>query len=270
MNKQLNLLFIGDIFGQPGIDMVAKHLDNIKKQHNIDVTIAQAENVSDRKGFIKKDYEQLKKIGIDIFTLGNHVWAQNGIFEIISNPDVIRPLNISNSYAGHGSNVFKIKDCTLRVTSLMGISFNKLLHPWKEEYAQNFFDAIDNIIENGQKTDFHFIDFHAETTSEKAVLSQYLDGKVDAVCGTHTHVQTNDAHTLKNGTCFISDVGMVGPYNCAIGANFQEVYEHMRYGSRSKFQISNNKCQFNAVILKLNTIEKQNNSIECIKILPND
>ncbi|WP_029608906.1 TIGR00282 family metallophosphoesterase [Mycoplasma simbae] len=269
LNKKINILFIGDIFAQPGIETVAKHIQSIKDKYNIDFTIAQAENVSDRKGFIKRDYDVLKSLGIDVFTLGNHVWAQEGIFEIINNEDVIRPLNIANSYTGHGSNIFRLNNgISIRVTSLMGIAFNKLLRPWKHESADNFFDAADFVVEHSEKADFHFIDFHGETTSEKVVLALYLDGKVDAVCGTHTHVQTNDARVLPKGTCFISDAGMVGPYNSAIGANFQQVYEHMRYGAMSKFQISDNECQFNAVVLELNTIEKHNNKIQAITILP--
>ncbi|MBU4690182.1 YmdB family metallophosphoesterase [Mycoplasma sp. ES3157-GEN-MYC] len=268
-NKKINLLFIGDIFGQPGIDMVTKHINNIKEKYKIDAVVAQCENVTKRKGFIKSDYEQLKRCGVDVCTLGNHVWAQEGIFEIINNDDVVRPLNIPNSYAGHGTTIIKLKNgSTLRVTSLMGITFNKLLNPWKHEFADNFFDAIDNVIQYGEKTDFHFIDFHGETTSEKAVLGLYLDGKVDALCGTHTHVQTNDARVLEKGTCFITDAGMVGPYNCAIGANFDEVYQHMRYGAFSKFQVSKNCCQFNAVVMELNTVNKSDNKIQTITILP--
>ncbi|MCT4469389.1 TIGR00282 family metallophosphoesterase [Mycoplasma sp. HS2188] len=267
-NKKINILFIGDIFGQPGIDTVKKYINDLKKEHNIDVVIAQCENVSDRKGFTEYDYIQLKKIGVDVCTLGNHVWARDSIFDIINNNDVVRPLNISNSYPGHGSAIIQVNDTTLRVSSLMGITFNRLLSPWKDEFADNFFDAIDDVIKYSVKTDFHFIDFHAETTSEKAILGLYLDGVVDAVCGTHTHVQTNDARVLPKGTCFITDAGMVGPHNSAIGANFQEVYEHMRYAAHAKFRVSENNTQFNGVVLELNTIDKQNNKIKPICIYP--
>lgn len=268
-NKKINILFIGDIFDQKGIEAVEKYLDNLKQKYNIDVVIAQCENVSNRKGFVKKDYLKLKELGVDVFTLGNHVWAQEGIFEIINNPDIARPLNIESTYAGKGSLIFQTKsNISLRITSLMGITFNKLFYPWKQEYGNNFFDAIDDILEYGEKTDFHFVDFHGETTSEKAVLSVYLDGKVDALCGTHTHVQTNDARVLEKGTCFITDVGMTGPHNCAIGANYEEVYQNMRYGAFCRFVASENEPQFNAVVLELNTIYKGNNKIEAISILP--
>ena len=119
---------------------------------------------------------------------------------------------------------------------------------------------MDKIIKN-DNSDFHILDFHAETTSEKAVLSLYLDGKINAVLGTHTHVQTNDARTLPRGTAFITDVGMTGPRDCAIGANYQEVYERMRFNKRVRFYESKNSGQFNAVIL---TMSKGKNRLKKI------
>ncbi|MBZ4212612.1 YmdB family metallophosphoesterase [Mycoplasma sp. U97] len=256
-NKKINILFIGDIFGQPGIDTVKNYLPYLKKKHKIDIVIAQAENVSGRKGFEEKDYIELKNAGVDVFTLGNHVWAKNDILNIIHNNDVVRPANVNHSYPGEGTRLIKINEnITLRVTALMGITFNKLMKPWEQESANNFFDTMDTIINFAEKADFHFVDFHAETTSEKYVLGLYLDGKVDAICGTHTHVQTNDAHVLPKGSCYITDVGMTGPKDCAIGANFDEVYRHMRYNEKIPFVPSNNPCQFNAVVIQLSTNRK--------------
>ncbi len=261
--KNLNILFIGDIFGNPGIEKVEEELLNLKEKYAIDFVIAQSENVSGRKGFLKKDYDKLSIAGVDAFTLGNHVWAKKEILNIIDNKNIIRPLNIEEHYPGNGSSVFEINGTTLRVTSLMGITFNKLLSPWKEEYANSFFDAIDKLIETDE-SDFHFIDFHAETTSEKNVLAVYLDGKVDALIGTHTHVQTNDAKIFEKNLAFVSDAGMTGPSNCAIGANFQEVYEKMRFDSFSRFQVSKNISQFNGVVVQLN---KKKSKIKLINFI---
>ncbi len=261
--KNLNILFIGDIFGNPGIEKIEKELPKLKEKLGIDFVIAQSENVSGRKGLIEKDYERLMKSGVDVFTLGNHVWAKKDIEIIINNNNIIRPLNIESHYPGRGSNVFYINGISLRVTSLMGITFNKLLPPWREEFANSFFDSVDKIIETDE-SDFHFIDFHAETTSEKNVLALYLDGKVDALVGTHTHVQTNDAKIFKNNLAFVTDAGMTGPSNCAIGANFQEVYEKMRFDSFSRFRVSKNKAQFNGVFIKLN---KKKNFIKLINFI---
>lgn len=260
-SKKINILFIGDIFGKSGMKMVENHLEDLKKTYQIDFVVAQSENVSGRKGLIPKDYEKLKKIGIDAFTLGNHVWAKEEILTIINNNDIIRPLNINDEYQGQGSRVFKLaNNLELRITALLGISFNPLNLPWKQCKANNFFDAIDKVIEIN-RADFHVIDFHAETTSEKNVLALYLDGKVDGLVGTHTHVQTNDAKVFPNNLAYITDAGMTGPANAAIGANFQEVYEKMRYDKVVAFKASKNPAQFNGVVLQL---EKNGKS----KILP--
>ncbi|WP_406615822.1 TIGR00282 family metallophosphoesterase [Mycoplasmopsis hyopharyngis] len=267
-NKKINVLFIGDVFGEPGIKCLEKHLKNLINKYEIDFVIAQSENVSSRKGLTQEDYLKMKEIGISAFTLGNHVWAKKDILSIINNDDVIRPLNIQSSYAGHGTQVFVLENnITVRVTSLMGITFNQLLAPWGEEYANNFFDVFDELLRYGEPTDFHIIDFHGETTSEKNVFGLYIDGKVDALLGTHTHVQTNDAHVLPKGTCYITDAGMCGPFNAAIGANFEEVYRKMRYGDSVKFKVSDNKVQLNGVVLQLNT-DKKKNKIFPINILP--
>lgn len=269
-NKKIKILFIGDIFGEPGIKIVQKLLPSLVKEKEIDYVIAQGENVSGRKGLTESDYIKLKVAGVNAITLGNHVWANENILTIINNSDIVRPANVSKGYAGQGSIIVKVKeDISLRITSLMGITFNKLLTPWNQDYADNFFDCIDSILNYEEKTDFHFVDFHAETTSEKYVLALYLDGKIDGLAGTHTHVQTNDAHILPRKTCYVTDAGMCGPMDSAIGANFEEVYEKMRYGKNRRFVTSKNKSQFNAVVMEFNTIDKENNKIELVNIKEN-
>ncbi|CAT05063.1 putative metallophosphoesterase [Mesomycoplasma conjunctivae] len=248
--KKAKILFVGDIFGQPGINFFEKELARLKKEHNFDLVIVQAENITGRKGLNKSDYQYLQKVGVDVFTIGNHVWFNPEINLFINNKDIVRPLNIAQHYQGHGTTVIEKNGKTFRVTSLLGITFNKLNKPWQEEEADNFFDAIDKVVYQDE-SDFHIVDFHAETTSEKNILGIYLNGKVSAVVGTHTHVQTSDARVMSHGTLFITDVGMTGPSNDAIGVKFLDVYKKMRYAKNSKFTTSKNKCQFNAVILEL-------------------
>lgn len=263
-NKKISrILFIGDVFGEKAILELLSFLPSFKKENEIDFVIAQAENVSGRKGFIPKDYDSLKKAGVNAFTIGNHVWAKSTIEKIIENDDIIRPYNIDDVYPGKGSRVFKVNDLIVRVSSFLGITFNELKGSyWLQEKANNFFDAYDQLEKEGS-SDIHIIDFHAETTSEKNVFGIYLDGKVSALLGTHTHVQTNDEKILKNGTAFISDVGMTGPIYSAIGAEYEQVYRVMRFQEKVKFQTSSNQIQFNAVILtfdnkKVINIEKIN------------
>ena len=250
----MKLLFLGDVFGEPGIKMVEKHLPHLIKKHKIDFVIAQSENASGRKGLVPKEYNMLKKAGVNAFTLGNHVWAKPAIKNIINNYDIIRPFNIDDEYPGLGTRLFVVKNKKLRITQMMGISFNELQNPWKQSFANNFFDAFDAI---DKKHDFHIIDFHAETTSEKNVFGLYVDGKINAFLGTHTHVQTADERILPKGTAYISDVGMIGPYNSAIGASYTSVYKKMRYQKNNYFEISKNKSILNAVVIELNNNKKQ-------------
>lgn len=256
----MKVLFIGDVFGEPGIAALEKHLQKIINREKIDFTIAQGENVSGRKGLIPEDYVRLKKAGVDAFTMGNHVWAKEEIFAIIENDDIIRPYNIDPSFPGLGSRVFKVKGQTIRVTSMLGLEFNELRTGWNNKRAKNFFDAFDELDKKVQE-DYHLIDFHAEVTSEKNVFGLYVDGKVSAFVGTHTHVQTNDGRILPKGSAYITDVGMTGPTDSAIGADFESVYEKMRYNGKVKFGVSPNKVKLNAVLLSFN---KKENKIETI------
>ncbi|MGZ9755822.1 TIGR00282 family metallophosphoesterase [Mycoplasma sp. 394] len=266
----IRILFLGDVFGLPGIITVEKYLYKIKKEHNIDFVIAQGENVTGRKGLSVEDYYRLKKAGIDCFTMGNHVWADESILQIINKADIVRPFNVNYEYEGFGSKVFSINGSTLRVSSFMGVSFNELFKPWQEQYANSFLLSFDELTNNFQKADFHFIDFHAETTSEKYVFGLYVDGKVDAICGTHTHVQTNDAHILPNGTVYITDAGMVGPINSAIGVNPAEIMAKINDdgSKKEKFVVSSNNTQINGVIITLykNGMKEKKNKIETLNI----
>lgn len=257
----MKVLFIGDIFGEPGIKAVEKHLQKFKNTNKIDFVIAQGENASGRKGLVPKDYDRLKAAGVDVITMGNHVWAKDKILEIIENQDIVRPYNIDKGYKGRGTNVFTVKGKTLRVTSMLGFEFNDLRTGWDQERANNFFDAFDKI-QKDNKADYHIIDFHGEVTSEKNVFSLYVDGKATAVLGTHTHVQTSDARILPKGTAYITDAGATGPINAAIGAEYESVYNKMRYNKPSKFGVSPNPVELNGVILSIN---KKSTKIEAIR-----
>ncbi len=265
--KTIKLLFIGDIFGDQAIIILEKKLPQLIKKLKIDFVIAQGENVSGRKGLIKSDYEKLKNAGVNAITLGNHIWAKPEIELIINKNDLVRPYNVDSSYPGQGSRVFLINGVTLRVTSLLGITFNELTTGWNQSHANNFFDAFDEINKDQQAT-YHFIDFHGETTSEKNVFSLYIDGKADVMVGTHTHVQTNDARILPKGLAYITDVGMTGPSNAAIGADYNSVYQKMRFNSRSKFKVSSNPIQFNGVLISLNQQKKSQKTVKTHTIKP--
>ena len=257
----MKILFIGDIFGEPSIKALEKHLPKFINSNKIDFVVAQGENASDRKGLVKDDYIRLKKSGIDVFTMGNHVWAKKEINEIIKNDDIIRPHNINKGYPGKGTNVFNVKGKKIRITCLLGYEFNDLTNGWRQKRANNFFDSFDKIYKK-DNSDFHIIDFHGEVTSEKNVFGIYVDGKASALLGTHTHVQTSDAKILPKGTAYITDVGSTCPINSAIGADYESVYQKMRYNKFIKFKVSKNPIEMNGVILKFN---KKNIEIITIK-----
>lgn len=259
----MKILFIGDIFGNRAARALVDFLPKYREENKIDLIIAQGENVSGRKGLKVNDYKILKSAGIDVITMGNHVWAKDEIQNIIKNNDIVRPYNISSKYPGHGTTVVEVKGKKIRITEMMGISFNKLGNPWEEEAANNFFDAFDEIEKNEEKCDYHLLDFHAETTSEKNVFGLYVDGKIDAFVGTHTHVQTNDYRELPKGTLYITDVGMTGPTDCAIGADYNSVYQKMRFDKKSRFFTSDTKLILNAVQISL---EDNNRNISPINI----
>lgn len=258
----MKILFIGDVFGEPAIAMLEKHLKKIIIKNKIDFVIVQGENVSGRKGLVPSDYNRLKACGVNAFTMGNHIWAKPQIRKIINNPDIIRPYNVKHSYPGKGYQVFTVKGQTIKVLTLMGIAFNNLYTGWKEPNASCFFDAFDKFEKESPKTDFTFVDFHGETTSEKNVFGLYVDGKINGMVGTHTHIQTNDAKVLPKGTAFITDAGMTGPINCAIGASYDTVYRKMRFNERVRFGVSTNPIQMQGAILSFN---KNGNEIDAFK-----
>ncbi|WP_031489009.1 TIGR00282 family metallophosphoesterase [Ureaplasma canigenitalium] len=212
----MKILMIGDIFSKQGRNAVAKELPKLRERYNLDFVIANAENTTHGRGLCLKHYEELKSAGIDCFTMGNHTWDHKDIFELMkSHNDVIRPYNINkeNNYSlyGLGSSIFVIKNKSIRVTNLLGLSVNM------KGLQSNPFEALDEIIKFDE-SDIHLVDFHAETTSEKNALFMDFAGSVSVIVGTHTHVPTNDARIL-NHTAYQTDLGMTGPINSVIGAD---------------------------------------------------
>jgi metallophosphoesterase (TIGR00282 family) len=212
----MKILFIGDIFGKAGRDTVKKILPDIKAEHSPDFVIANCENLTHGNGFSPEHIEEMTACGIDYFTSGNHVWGNSHGVMSLGNPKfpVLRPANYpSKDTPGRGYAVLEtgMMDKIL-IVSLMGLVFmkNNLDCPFK---------TIDRILQENSHERFSaiIVDLHAETTSEKYAFGFYVDGRVSAVLGTHTHVSTTDARIFENGTAYISDVGMVGAYDSVIG-----------------------------------------------------
>lgn len=264
----MKILFIGDIFSKTGIRAIQTELPGIKKQYNIDFVIANAENVTNCQGISVEDYELLQEIGIDFFTMGNHTWKQPRINTILENKNIVRPANILLDHEfnkfGYGSRIIYLHGCSIRITNLLGLSV-----PFRN-IQTNPFLYLKNLLTYEETSDFHIIDFHAETTSEKNALFYAFNGKVSAIIGTHTHVQTAD-EKIKNNTAYITDVGSTGSMDGIIGANGEEIVKkYMNQIDHFVINDQGGKYQFCAVILELDTTNKKVIDIQRLYIYESD
>ena len=206
----MKILFIGDIVGSPGREAVRALLPELKKEFNLDFVVANAENAAGGSGITPKVAEELFGSGIDVLTSGDHIWKKREIFEIIEGERILRPVNFPIGAPGRGANIFKTKaGLKVGVINVQGRVFLEALEcTFKTtQQAQETLSGQTRII---------VVDIHAEATSEKVALGWYLDGKVSAVLGTHTHIQTADERILPAGTAYITDVGMTGPQDSVI------------------------------------------------------
>ena len=215
----MRILFIGDIVGKVGRNAIAEYLTKIKQSYRPTVSIVNAENAAHGKGLTEKLYKQLLRDGVDFMTMGNHTYGQREIYDFIDDANrMVRPANFPSEAPGVGMRFIQINDIKLAIINLQGRSFMQDI--------DDPFKKADQLIEEAKKeTNFIFVDFHAETTSEKNAMGWYLDGRVSAVVGTHTHIQTSDERVLPNGTGYITDVGMTGYYDGILGINRDEVIE---------------------------------------------
>lgn len=229
--------------------MVKEYLQNFVDKYHIDFVIANGENVTHGKGLLRHHYLELIDNGIDAITLGNHYDSKNDLRKYIDTTDrLIRPLNLLHPYPGEGSIVYELNGVTIRVTNVLGSVF-------MNEEVNNPYYALLELINNEEKADIHIVDFHAEATGEKLCLAFALDGKVSAVLGTHTHVQTKDYKILEGGTAYISDVGMTGYADGALGFDQNTVVNKIIYGEQSRFDPPNEgRGLFSAVVLDIDDI----------------
>lgn len=233
--------------GRPGIDIVAKVLPNLKKEHAIDFVVAQGENVTDGKGMTIDDMRELQGYGIDFFTGGNHTPSQVELHELLedSKQPVIGPANLQGC-PGRGWKYFTTKLGKVLVVSLMGTKVGTPI------VASNPLSAIDRILDENRTTNrvATIVNFHGDFSSEKRVIGYYLDGRVSAVVGDHWHVPTADAMILPKGTAHISDVGMCGSLHSSLGVKTQIIVDRWKSGKVSKNELEmSGPMQFNALLI---------------------
>ncbi len=246
----MKILFIGDIVGEPGREATREILSELKREYSPDLVIANGENVSHGKGMSSDHMGEMMKMGIDFFTSGNHIWQQKSLFPRLDekDPSVIRPANFPPDNPGRGWRI--VETSMMKRLLIINLQGRVFMH---KDYDCPF-RAADKILEevSHEHLDGVLVDFHAEATSEKVALGHYLDGRVSAALGTHTHIPTADARILDGGTGYISDVGMVGLKDGVIGVNKEEILKSFVSQMPVKHQIATEgTVTFGAVYLEI-------------------
>jgi metallophosphoesterase (TIGR00282 family) len=241
----IRLLFIGDIVGRPGRDLVHDGLAGLVEYHRIDLVIANAENAAAGFGITREIGDQLLEWGVDVMTSGNHIWDKKEALNYIgAEPRLLRPANFPAGAPGNGSYLARTRDGrSVGVVNVMGRVFMLSID-------DPFAVVLREIEALKERTHVVFVDFHAEATSEKIAMGWHLDGKVTAVVGTHTHVQTADERVLPKGTAYLTDVGMTGPHDSIIGVEIEAALGKFLTALPAKFETATGNPRLNAVIVE--------------------
>ena len=257
----MKILFIGDIVGKPGRRAVSDLLPSLISERGIDLVIANCENAAAGFGVTREVVEELYNTGIDVLTSGNHIWDKREVLEFISDYEtLLRPANYPAKVPGKGA--LLMPTSAGEYVGVLNLAGRIFMQP----IDCPFETAKSKIAELRKKTKVIIVDIHAEATSEKKALGWYLDGEVSAVLGTHTHVQTADDEILPQGTAYISDVGMTGPFDSVIGIKKDAVIERFLAQMPNKFDVAKGDIRLQAVLLDVDSITGKANSIERISI----
>jgi metallophosphoesterase (TIGR00282 family) len=256
----MRFLIVGDVVGRPGRAVFTKYTAQVKKDKDIDIVIVNGENSAGGKGFTRKALDALYHAGADIVTSGNHVWDKRDVLEFIDQePYLVRPANYPNGAPGKGWCIYPSKRKNIGVINLSGRAF---MPPMDDP-----FQVVEDVLrEIKDQADIIFLDMHAETTSEKAAMAWQLDGRVNAVVGTHTHVQTADERLLPQGTAFISDLGMTGPWNSILGVKVEKILERFQTCRPVRFDVADGPCVYSAVVIETDDTTDRTVSIERVQI----
>jgi metallophosphoesterase (TIGR00282 family) len=251
----MNILFIGDVVGRPGRNYLNINLKRLAEENDIDFIIINGENSAGGVGITKGTYDELINMGADIITLGNHSWAKKEVFEFIEDAErLVRPANYPEGTPGKGYRIMEKSGKRIAVVNLCGRVYMDCIDcPFK---------TIDKILfELENKADIIIVDFHGEATSEKLAMGWYLDSRVHAVIGTHTHVQTSDEKVLPGGTAYITDAGMTGPSDSILGVEKDAVIRRFITGMPTRFEVASGEAVLGAVCIQLD----ENNKVYNIK-----
>ncbi len=244
----LRILFFGDVVGAPGRRFLRDNLARIRFEKGVDLVIVNGENASGGVGLTPKTAEELFSYGVDIITSGNHIWKYREMKDYLSTSDsVLRPANYPEGAPGKGYTIKQVNGFRVAVVNLQGRVFMEPVVDCPFRKADRVLDEISSL----GGADVIVVDFHAEATSEKKGLAYYLDGRVTAFLGTHTHVQTADAQILPGGTAYITDAGMVGPFDSVIGMRKEDIISRFLSGLPTRFEVASGKVVAEGVILDI-------------------
>ena len=242
--SEIRLLFLGDIVGKPGRELVRKGLPSLIEHYSVDLVIANAENAAAGRGITRDIGDQLLGWGVDVMTTGNHIWSQREAIDYIgAEARLLRPANFPAGVPGNGSYLARTaQGRPVGVINVMGRVF-------MQELDNPFTRVLEEIEAMRSRTRIIFVDFHAEATSEKIAMGWHLDGKVTAVVGTHTHVQTADEQILPGGTAYMTDVGMTGPHDGVIGVESAPVIDKFLRGMPVRMETASGNPRLNGILL---------------------
>ena len=242
----MNILAVGDIVGNSGVIKLTEELQGIKKKYEIDFVIVNGENAAEGMGITEKNFNDILNCKVDCITMGNHTWGKKDIFKFIDHPKLLRPINYPEGVCGKGYNIYQCKNKKIAVINAMGRAEINV-------QTENPFIKVSQTVEElKNQVDIIILDFHAEATAEKQAMGYMLDGKITAMFGTHTHVQTADEKILEMGTGYISDIGMTGPENSVLGMDKEVALKRFLTSLPEKYKVAEGKTMLNACIFKIN------------------
>lgn len=254
----MRLLMVGDTVGGPGRGVLKRELKRIRSERSIDAVVVNGENVAAGSGITAALAKELFASGADAITLGDHTWGQKEFAaEIAGVENLVRPANFASECPGRGWTIVTMPTFRFAILNLIGRVFI--------QGADCPFKAADKALAEIPKDVPVFVDFHAEATSEKITLAHYLDGRVTAFAGTHTHVQTSDARLLPKGTAYITDLGMTGPYISSIGRDLKPVTKKFITGMPARFEVADGPCTIEGAIVEFDPATKLAASIESFR-----
>ena len=256
----MRVLAVGDLVGESGVRKLKEVLPKLRQEAKIDFVIVNAENSAGGMGITTAIFNDLKRLNVNAITMGNHTWGKKDIFTFIDDDLINRPANYSRGVVGKGYHIYKQNGKNICVVNLIGRTDMGV-------QSDNPFSKMEDILNEVKgKADIIIVDFHAEATAEKIAMKHFLDGKVTAIFGTHTHVQTADEEVTTKGTAYITDIGMTGPKNSVIGMDVEASVKRFVTSLPERYKLAEGSCILNGCIIEINDENCRTVSVERVNI----